>query len=93
MNCSSVAARTAASTSRVKRRRVQVAVVAVAAAVDPWVDELRRQVAVAGDHFHAVEPGLMRRGGGGVAGDDLVDQRRSSSRGTRKRSLGTAEAE
>ena len=49
---------------------LQFAVVAVAAAVDPRVDELRRQVAVAGHQFHAVQPGLMQAPGGvGVALD------------------------
>ncbi|MCY1430188.1 hypothetical protein D9M71_461290 [compost metagenome] len=56
--------------------RVEIAVVAVAAPVHPRVEELRRQVAVAGDHFHAVQAGRVQAAGGsGVAGDDLVDHR------------------
>ncbi|MNJ29936.1 hypothetical protein D3C77_245180 [compost metagenome] len=54
----------------------QLAVVAIGAAVDPWVDELRRQIAVAGDHFDAVDPGLVEASGSiGVALHDLVDHR------------------
>ena len=55
---------------------VEIAVVAVAAAVHPWVEELRRQVAVAGHHFHAVDAGSVQAPcGGSVACDDLVDHR------------------
>ncbi|MCY1410235.1 hypothetical protein D9M71_256000 [compost metagenome] len=53
---------------------VEVAVVAVFAAVHPRVEELRGQVAVAGDDLHAVQSGRAQAPGGGtVAGDDLVD--------------------
>ncbi|MNZ90254.1 hypothetical protein D3C78_1092110 [compost metagenome] len=56
--------------------RVEVAVVAVLAAVHPRIEELRWQVAVTGDHLHAVQPGgLQAARGGGVTGDNLVDHR------------------
>ncbi|MCY1421585.1 hypothetical protein D9M71_372450 [compost metagenome] len=54
--------------------RRQVAVVAVLALVHPWVEELRRQVAVTGDYLHPVQPSLAKAPGGGcVAGDYLID--------------------
>lgn len=59
-----------------KQAGIEVAVVAILAAVHPRVEELRRQVAVAGDHLHPVQSCLVQAArGGGVAGDDLVDQR------------------
>ncbi|MNR04818.1 hypothetical protein D3C85_1208090 [compost metagenome] len=52
----------------------QFAVVVVGTTIDPWVEELRGQVAVAGDDLHAVHTGRVQAPGrGGVTGDDLVD--------------------
>ncbi|MNT13538.1 hypothetical protein D3C72_1485120 [compost metagenome] len=52
----------------------KLAVVAVAAAINPRVDELGWQVAVAGDHFDAIEPSLMQAPGGiGIALHDFID--------------------
>jgi len=52
----------------------QLAVVAVGAAIHPRVEKLRRQVTMAGDHFHTVNPGLIQAPcRSAVAGDDLVD--------------------
>ncbi|MNP14031.1 hypothetical protein D3C76_1063400 [compost metagenome] len=54
----------------------QLTVVAIGTAVDPRVDELRRQVTVTGDHFHAIDAGLVQASGSsGITGDDLVDHR------------------
>ena len=54
----------------------QVAAVAVLAAVDARIEELRQKVALAGDHFDTVEAGPAQpRRGIAKAGDDLLDHR------------------
>ncbi|MNM82982.1 hypothetical protein D3C81_950270 [compost metagenome] len=54
----------------------QCAVVAIGTQVDPRVEKLRGQVAVAGHHFDAIEPRLVQAPGrAGIALDDFIDHR------------------
>ena len=53
------------------------AAIGILAAVDAGIEELRRQIAMAGNEFDAVEPGLEHAPGGRcIAVDDLLDHRK-----------------
>ena len=72
---------------------LEAAAIVVLAQVEARVQELGRQIAVAGDDLDPVDPGRGHAPrGGAIARDDLADQPAERGAGiTWKRSFGTAE--